>query len=120
MGYPEKIEHLTYLDRVTSGPLPAIAKQTAFQAEELRGYLQIVAGGSLPMPAACTGPDGELAYYWDRGRHHLSLTVIPNQPVEFFYRDRETEQIWGEDYRIGDELPRQVVDALSLFVVGPI
>ena len=54
-------------------------------------------------------------YSWDSGRHHLELEIIPGQPAEFFYRDRETEQFWGEDYTIGDRLPTRVVEKLSLF-----
>ena len=32
----------------------------------------------LPVPDACSGPDGQLLFTWDRGEHHLELEVFPN------------------------------------------
>lgn len=69
----------------------------------------------ISIPAVCTGPDGEIFYSWDHGRHHLELEIIPGEPPNFFYRDRETEQYWGEDYTIGEPLPTKVIATLRLF-----
>jgi len=77
--------------------------------------IALASNGEIAVPAACTGPDGEMFYSWDSGRHHLELEIIPGKPAEFFYRDRETEMVWGEDYIIGTSLPAAVVDKLSLF-----
>ena len=57
-------------------------------------------------------------YSWDKGRHHLELEIIPGKVAEFFYRDRETGTLWGEDYTIGDVLPSEGVDKLELFIIA--
>jgi hypothetical protein len=72
-------------------------------------------GFALPIPAACTGPDGQMLYTWDRGKHHLELEIIPGQSAEYFYRDRETGELWGEDYTIGDPLSPDAIRKLKLF-----
>jgi hypothetical protein len=54
-------------------------------------------------------------YAWNCGRHHLELEIVPGRPAEFFYRDRETEEFWGEDYEVGAPLPAEVVSKLPLF-----
>ena len=70
----------------------------------------------MPVPAACTGPDGEMFYSWDRGHHHLELEIIPGKPAEFFYRNRETEELWGEDYIVGNALSAEAIHKLKLIV----
>jgi hypothetical protein len=45
----------------------------------------------------------------------LELEIIPGQPAEFFYRDRESGELWAEDYAIGDPLPATAISKLKLF-----
>jgi hypothetical protein len=114
-AFAKHMKHLEYLVRVSTGERALISRQTALLARHAWRIIWLSSGGKIPIPAACTGPDGEMFYSWDRGRHHLELEIIPGQPSEFFYRDRETEQFWGEDYNVGDPLPDKVVEALPLF-----
>ncbi len=104
-----------YLKRVSKGERALITPETAYRAMKAWNTLWMASGHSMAAPAACTGPDGEMFYSWDRGKHHLELEIIPGEPAEFFYRDRETEQFWGEDYNIGDGLPAAVVAKLGIF-----
>ena len=107
--------HLAYLTRVSTGGealiSPAVADSAALAWEIIRRR----SGYQISVPSACTGPDGEMFYAWDSGRHHLELEMIPGQAAEFFYRDRVTEHFWGEDYAVGDPLPARVVEMLHLF-----
>jgi hypothetical protein len=115
--FVKHLQHLDYLKRVsTEGNPPPITQETATLARKAWQAIWIASRFSMPVPAACTGPDGELFYSWDRGRHHLELEIIPGQPAEFFYRDRETEQFWGEDYNVGDRLPAEMVEKLKLLI----
>jgi hypothetical protein len=115
-AFAKHMKHLEYLARVSTGESALISQQTALLARHAWRIIWLSSGGKIPVPAACTGPDGEMFYSWDRGRHHLELEIIPGQPSEFFYRDRDTEQFWGEDYNVGDPLPDKVVETLPLFL----
>ena len=113
----EQLEHREYLNEVSLKlPDPPITRETASYAWVAWLDVRKATGFSLPVPAACTGPDGKLLYTWDRGRHHLELEIIPGQAAEFFYRDRETGELWGEDYTIGGPVPAGAVQRLHLFV----
>lgn len=108
------VEHLNYLGQVSTGQHPPITPETASLAAKAWHLIWVASGGKMPVPAACTGPDGEMSYSWDRDRHHLELEIIPGKPAEFFYRDRETEQLWGEDYNIGDPLSDEAIAKVKL------
>jgi hypothetical protein len=108
-------EHKNFLTRVSTGERPPITRETASLATMAWHLIWKASDYTMPVPAACTGPDGKMFYSWDHGRHHLELEIIPGQDAEFFYRDRETGQLWGEDYRIGDPLPAEAVAKLRFF-----
>ncbi len=114
-AFTKHMQHREYLNRVSAGERPSITLETAAKAMKAWNAIWIASGGLMPIPAACTGPDGEMFYSWDRGRHHLELEIIPGQHAEFFYRDRETEQLWGEDYNIGEPLSAEAIQKLQLF-----
>jgi hypothetical protein len=109
------VKHQEFLNRVSTGDDPPITPETASLAAKAWHIIWLASEGKMPVPAACTGPDGEMFYSWDCGQHHLELEIIPGQPSEFFYRDRNTEQFWGDDYAIGDPLAAEVLQKLPLF-----
>jgi len=115
-AFAKHMQHREYLNRVSGGEHALVTPGTASQAMKAWNAIWVASGGRMPIPAACTGPDGEMFYSWDRGRHHLELEIIPDQPAEFFYRDRETEQLWAEDYNIGGPLPAETIEKLRLFI----
>jgi hypothetical protein len=108
-------EHQEFLNRVSTGDDPPITPETASQAGEAWKQIWLASGGKISVPSACTNVDGKVFYSWDCGRYHLDLDIVPGGPAEFFFCDRETEQYWCEDYRIGTPLPAEVVSKLSLF-----
>ncbi len=66
--FVKHLEHLDYLRRVsTEGNPPPITRETATLARVAWQAIWKVSGFSMPIPAACTGPDGEMFYSWDRG-----------------------------------------------------
>ena len=113
----EHEEHLDYLARVsTEGNPPPISPETARQARIAWWAIWAASGTTISVPAACTGPDGVMFYSWDMGQHHLELEIIPDKDAEFFYHDRETGHLWGEDYRIGSPLPPGAAEKIKLLV----
>lgn len=113
-------EHLSYLKRVsTEGSPPLITRETA-QAAWIAwiAWLAVwqTSGEKMPIPSACTGPDGVMFYSWDKDRHHLELEIFPDKDAEFFYRDRETGEFWGEEYKICGSLPNELAQYLPLFI----
>lgn len=108
-------EHMRYLDEVSAGDDPLITPTTATLAAQAWEQVRAVTGGTMPVPSACTGPDGQMFYGWVRGRYHLELEIVPGEPAYFFFCDRETDRYWGEDFTVGDPLPGQVLAILSYF-----
>lgn len=116
-GFVERlIEHLNYLRSVSSGARSLISPETAKQAMLAWCTMWEATGFALPIPDACTGPDGKMLYSWDRGKDHLELEIIPGQASEFFYRDRESGYLWGEDYIIGEPLSQEALKRIKLFI----
>ena len=109
------MEHLSFLKHVSTGERPSITPDTARSASTAWRVIWRASDYKMPVPAAGTGPDGEMFYAWNAGRYHLELEIIPGQPAEFFYRDRETGEFWGEDYEVGAPLPAKIVAKLGLF-----
>jgi hypothetical protein len=109
------LEHLDFLNQVSTGEHPPIAPDTASQAITAWRQIWKASEYKMPVPAAATGPDGEMFYVWNAGRYHLELEIIPGRPAEFFYRDRETGEFWGEDYEVGEPLPAGIISMLPLF-----
>jgi hypothetical protein len=109
-------EHKQYLQRVsTEGIEPSITRATAKKSWDLWLAVRKAAGSSLPVPSAGTGPDGVMFYSWDKGEHHLEAEIFPDRDTEFFYRNRRTGELWGEDHE-GGALPVGLLEKLSLFV----
>jgi hypothetical protein len=77
-------------------------RAVAVEAAYLSGVLHGATGGRMPIPAACTGPEGTMFYSWDCGRHHLELEIAPGEPAYFFYGhgDRESGGTWSQKYAI--------------------
>lgn len=108
-------EHLSYLREVSRGEGSLISRHTAQQAAEAWLHCWEATGYALPVPAACTGPDGHMQYNWDRGEHHLELNISPTEVPSFFYRNRQTGELWMEDY-VSGRPNLDVIAKLKLFV----
>jgi hypothetical protein len=53
-------------------------------------------------------------YCWDKDEHHLELEFIPNQPAEFFYRNRETKETYDIDWVVGEPLDKTILEKIEL------
>ena len=113
-------QHREFLTKISMGDEPLISAETARLACEAWCQVSEATGASLPVPAACAGPDGQLLYSWDRDEHHLELEISPSGPAEFFYRDRRIHEFWGAEYQIGDPPPGYAIEKLKLFSAHPL
>ena len=100
---------------LAAGLISAATEQAAWRAwaELLRA-----SGARLPVPAACTGPDGRLLLSWDAGRHHLELEFAADEPPSLFYRDRESAETWLQDWIPGTPVPPVVIEVMERFTVA--
>jgi hypothetical protein len=96
-----------------------IAPEMAHRAWRAWCQAWAASGFRLGVPDACSGPDGQLLYTWDRGRHHLEVELVPGGPDEFFYRDRESGWIAGTDRDPGGPLPAAALDLIARFLEDP-
>ena len=66
-------------------------------AEGLRvvGRDTVVSLGSVPQGALTE--EGTYQLVWDHGRHHLLAEILPTGRYDWFYRDRETGRLDGEE-----------------------
>lgn len=110
-------EHREYLQRVsTEGTSPLITPAVAKKAWDFWQVVRKAVGTTIPIPSAGTGPDGVMFYSWDNGEHHLEAEFYPNRETEFFYRNRRTGELWGDDYskRV---LSADLLTKLRLFLI---
>lgn len=77
--------------------------------------LWAISGRTMPVPDACPGPDGQILFTWDEGDHHLELEIFPESTSEFFYRNRSTDELWGEEYELHLPFSPSALNKLSLF-----
>ncbi len=50
----------------------------------------------IAIPDAAVTDSGTLFISWDRGVHHLEIELLPNGRYEWFYRNRDTDNVGGE------------------------
>lgn len=110
--------HAAFLLRASTatddGP-PAISPETACQAARAWRLAWEASGRRLPVPDACTGPDGQVFYSWDAGKDHLELEIVPGEQPYWFWSDRETGETGSEDWSLRDPLPERVVEKIGVF-----
>lgn len=106
---------MRYLFECLEGKAPSINKEVFNRSGAAWLLIKHETGTLMPIPAACTGPDGEMFFSWDRRRHHLELEIISGEPAYFFYRDRETGQTWSEDHDFEQPFSERLKDAFKLF-----
>ena len=54
---------------------------------------------AFPIPDVSPVDGSRVMVTWDRGERHLEAEVLPNGIVEFFFRDRDHSELWGEDFK---------------------
>ncbi|MFN6540065.1 MAG: hypothetical protein RM021_027465 [Nostoc sp. EkiNYC01] len=88
---------------------------TAWQTwEKLKEYFSSK-GLFLEVPDACPGQSDNFMYAWSKGEHYLECEIFGNKELEFFYQNRNTSEIWGEDTTLEQEFSAAVLEKVALF-----
>jgi hypothetical protein len=94
-------EWIEYLRRLPDSG--AIGPAVAAQAQALWRQIREVEPG-LALPEAVATDAGGLYIGWDDGPHHLEIEILATGQYEWFYRNRTTGIVQGEDDRAGTAL----------------
>lgn len=76
----------------------------------------VVKGLYLEVPDACPGSRDNFMYTWSRSEHYLECEIFATGEVEFFYRNRSTGEVWGEDTTLEQGFSTDILDKVSLFL----
>lgn len=73
----------------------------------------------LEIPDCCpnTGTewDFHIMFTWNKDEHYMECEVLVDGTLEFFYRNRLTNEVWGEDHSITEDyFPDSVYDEALL------
>jgi len=70
----------------------------------------------LEVPDACPGELDNFMFAWNKGKHYLECEIFGNGAVEFFYKNRSSDEVWGEDTTVDEKLTPATLNKLILFV----
>lgn len=66
-------------------------------------------GLSLCIPDACPGENDDFMYVWLDNKHYLECEIFTNKVIEFFYRDRVNNNVWGIDIYLSKDTKGNLV-----------
>ncbi len=72
-------------------------------------------GLCLEVPDACPGQNNNFMYTWSKTEHYLECEIFDTGAVEFFYRNRKTGEVWGEDTTLEHGFSTAVFEKTALF-----
>lgn len=73
-------------------------------------------GQWLEVPDACPGSKNNFMYTWSKSEHYLECEIFGTGEIEFFYRNRNTGEVWGEDTTLDLGFSGDILDKASLFI----
>jgi hypothetical protein len=85
-------------------------------ARELWRMLR-AAFAQVAVPQAGPVPEGGFQFVWDEGEHHLEIDILADRTIEWFYRNRRTNDVVGDDGI--HEIPAAFYERLHLFSRRP-
>lgn len=72
-------------------------------------------GWCLEVPDACPGHSNNFMYTWSRAEHYLECEIFGSDAVEFFYRNRKSGEVWGEDTTLEHGFSTAIFEKAALF-----
>ena len=73
-------------------------------------------GQWLEVPDACPGSKNNFMYTWSKSEHYLECEIFGTGEIEFFYRNRNTGEVWGDDTTLEQGFSGDILDKASLFI----
>jgi hypothetical protein len=93
-----------YLDTAVNDGV--VSRETADKALRLWESLH----DQIRPPSVGISSGGHVLYTWDAGVHHLEIEIFANEPMEFFYLNRSTDEDW---LAVGDVLPDGLAEKIA-------
>lgn len=69
----------------------------------------------LEIPDACPGEKDNFMYTWTKSEHYFECEVFGTGEIEFFCRNRDCNQVWGEDTTLEQGFSNTVFDKVACF-----
>lgn len=69
----------------------------------------------LEVPDACPGQRDNFMYTWSKAEYYLECEIFSSGEVEFFYRNRDSGEVWGEDTTLEQGFSTTIFDKAALF-----
>lgn len=73
-------------------------------------------GRCLEVPDACPGSKDNFMYTWSESEHYLECEIFATGEIEFFYRNRKTGEVWGEDTTLEQGFSTDILEKASFFI----
>jgi hypothetical protein len=96
-------EHCEYLDRMAAEGV--VTQSVTAAAHAVWDQASLATDHRIPIPAATAAEGGLIWYTWDRDDHHLEAEIPEGGPVEWFYQNRKTGEVWSADVSVADPFP---------------
>lgn len=93
-----------YLDTAVQDRV--LSRETADKAQRLWESLS----DRICPPDVGITSGGHVLYTWNVGVHYLEAEIFANEPTEFFYLNRSTDEDWSAE---GDALPDEKIAAIN-------
>lgn len=91
---------------------------TASAAQSILDYLISAFGNFLTLPTAGLGHNGDIMLLWRAGAKSLEIEILPNQTIEFFGYDRDSEAAWEQSLSAGQAIPVSLLDLIRPFTTA--
>ena len=91
---------------------------TAPVAQAILDSLITAFGTFLSLPTAGLGRNGEIMLLWREGAKSLEIEILPNQTIEFFGYDRDSEAAWEQSLSVGQTIPGSLLDLIRPFTTA--
>lgn len=91
---------------------------TAPAAQAILDSLISAFGTFLTLPTAGLGHNGEIMLQWREAVKSLEIEILPNQTIEFFGYDRDSEAAWEQSLSAGQAIPGSLLDLMRPFITA--
>ena len=102
--YAQKIdEHLAYLRRMADENV--VDRRLAYKARTLWYVAWYEMDQTLPVPAAAAFTGGPIEFHWEQETHRASVEIPLDGPCHWFYRNTQTNEVFGVEVPVDKGLP---------------
>lgn len=104
---------ISYLDEMVTKQL--VSTEVQHTAIELWGKLEKASNFNLPEPDGLPGPECSFMLAFDDGTLHLEFEINKPNRVEAFFLNRDTDEMWEEDFEAHLDLSETLLEKIRVF-----